>query len=68
MLGALQLRALREELVGSGKMTDKQFNDAVLRENSIPIEMIRADLTGQKLTRNFKSSLAVLRRAETAAA
>lgn len=56
MLGALQLRALREELVGAGKMTDKQFNDAVLRENSIPIEMIRADLTGQKVSRNFKSS------------
>lgn len=56
MLGALQLRALREELVGSGKMTDKQFNDAVLRENAIPIEMIRADLTGLKLTRNFKPS------------
>lgn len=56
MLGALQLRALREELVGAGKMTDKQFNDAVLRENSIPIEMIRADMTGQKLARSFKSS------------
>lgn len=56
MLGALQLRALYRELVGSGRMTDKQFNDAVLRENAIPIEMIRADLTGQKLTRDFKSS------------
>jgi uncharacterized protein (DUF885 family) len=56
MLGALQLRALRTEVVGAAKMTDKQFNDAVLRENTIPIEMIRADLTGQKLTRDFKSS------------
>lgn len=56
MLGALQLRALRTEVVGAGKMTDKQFNDAVLRENTIPIEMIRADLTGQKLTRDFKST------------
>ena len=56
MLGALQLRALREELVGPGKLTDKQFNDAVLHENAIPIEMIRADLTGQKLKRDFKSS------------
>ena len=56
MLGALQLRALRGELVDDHKMTDKQFNDAVLRENSIPIEMIRADLTGQKLARTFKST------------
>ncbi|HXE55444.1 MAG TPA: DUF885 family protein, partial [Tepidisphaeraceae bacterium] len=56
MLGALQLRALRQELVETGKMTDRQFNDAVLRENAIPIEMIRADLTGQKLTRDFKTN------------
>ena len=56
MLGALQLRALHDELLGAGKMTDKQFNDAVLRENAIPIEMIRADLTTQKLTRPFKPS------------
>ena len=41
------------ELVESGKMTDRQFHDAVLRESSIPIEMIRADLTGQKLDRDF---------------
>jgi uncharacterized protein (DUF885 family) len=56
MLGALQLRALHRELVESGKMKDRDFNDAVLRENAIPVEMIRADLTGQPLTRDFKSS------------
>jgi hypothetical protein len=28
----------------------------VLRENAIPIEMIRADLTGTKLTSDFKSN------------
>ena len=54
MLGALQLRALRQEVVGAGKITDREFNDAVLRENSIPIEMVRASLTNQKLTRDFK--------------
>ena len=27
-IGALQLRALHQELVGSGKLTPKQFNDA----------------------------------------
>ena len=56
MLGALQLRALHGEVVGTGRMSDKKFNDAVLRENSIPVEMIRADLTNQKLTSDFKSS------------
>jgi uncharacterized protein (DUF885 family) len=56
LVGALQLRALRRELVGSGKMSDKEFNDAVLKENAIPIEMIRAALTDQKLGRDFRSS------------
>lgn len=54
MLGGLQIRALRAELVDSGKMTHRQFHDAVLRENAIPIEMIRASLTGQTLTRDHK--------------
>jgi uncharacterized protein (DUF885 family) len=56
MVGGLQLRALRRELVDSKKMTDKQFHDAVLKENSIPIEMIRAALTNQPLTKDFKSA------------
>jgi uncharacterized protein (DUF885 family) len=55
MLGALQLRALYRELVTSGKMTPRAFHDAVLQENSIPIEMVRASLTHQPLTRDYKS-------------
>ena len=50
LLGGLQLYALRKEMVGPGKMTDRQFHDAILKENRIPIEMLRAALTGQKLT------------------
>ncbi|MFQ5503636.1 MAG: DUF885 family protein [Planctomycetota bacterium] len=56
MLGGLQIRALHRELVGSCKMSNREFHDAVLRENSIPIEMIRAKLTGQKLTPDYESS------------
>jgi uncharacterized protein (DUF885 family) len=56
LLGGLQIRALHHELVASGKMTERAFHDRVLKENSIPIEMIRADLTGQKLSRDFHSS------------
>ncbi|MCH8273327.1 MAG: DUF885 domain-containing protein [Armatimonadetes bacterium] len=55
MLGGLQLRALHKELVGSGKMTNREFHDAVLKENSIPVEMIRASLTQQELTRDFRT-------------
>jgi uncharacterized protein (DUF885 family) len=53
MLGALQLRALAKELVGSGKMTYRQFHDAVLKENNMPIAVLRAKLLGQPLSKNF---------------
>ncbi len=56
LLGGLQLRGLRRELVDTGKMTNRAFHDAVLKENRIPIEMVRASLTNQKLTRDFVSS------------
>jgi len=55
MLGGLQLRALRKELVDSKKMTDRAFHDAVLQQNSIPIEMVRAALTGQTIGPDFKT-------------
>jgi uncharacterized protein (DUF885 family) len=55
MLGALQFHTLHKELVDSGKMSNRAFHDAILKENRIPVEMIRADLTGQTFTRDFKS-------------
>jgi len=55
MLGALQFWALRQELVVSGHMTNREFHDAILQENSIPIELLRAALIHQKLDRNFVS-------------
>jgi uncharacterized protein (DUF885 family) len=56
MLGGLQLRALHKDLVKSGKLTDRQFHDAVLKENFAPVELIRASLTKHPLTKEFKSS------------
>jgi uncharacterized protein (DUF885 family) len=56
LLGGLQVRGLHHELVDSGKMTNRAFHDAVLKENRIPIEMVRASLTKQKLTRDFVSN------------
>jgi uncharacterized protein (DUF885 family) len=53
LIGGLQQYAMHKELVDSGKMTNKQYNDALLHENRIPIEMIRARITKQKLTRDF---------------
>ncbi len=55
-VGARQFYALHRELVESGKMTNRAFHDAILRENRIPVEMLRAILTRQKLSRDFTSS------------
>ena len=55
MIGALQIRALKEEVVGSGKMSLKQFNDAVMKENNMPIEMLRALFIKTPLTEDYKS-------------
>jgi uncharacterized protein (DUF885 family) len=56
LLGGMQLYSLHAALVGTGKMTNRQFNDAVLRENLMPIELIRASLTHQKLSRDYKTN------------
>ena len=56
LLGGMQLYSLHKELVDSGKMTNRQFHDAVLKEGRIPVEMIRASLTKQKLSRGFVSN------------
>ncbi len=56
LIGGLQQYSLHHDLVDSKKMTNRQFNDALLHENRIPIEMIRAVLTNQKLTRDYKTT------------
>jgi uncharacterized protein (DUF885 family) len=53
LIGGLQQYAMHKELVKSGKLTNREFNDALLKENRIPIEMLRAAITNQKLTRDF---------------
>ncbi len=53
MIGGLQLRALYKELVTPGTWTERDFNDTVLKQNSIPVEFIRAAMGTEKLTRDF---------------
>ncbi|HEY5824972.1 MAG TPA: DUF885 family protein, partial [Cyclobacteriaceae bacterium] len=55
MMGALQFYSMKKELVDSGKMTYKQYHDAIIRENEMPVEMVRAILTNQNLPKDFKS-------------
>jgi uncharacterized protein (DUF885 family) len=56
MIGGLQFEALKKEMVDTGKMTHKEFHDAILRENRMPVEMVRALITGEAPDKNFTSS------------
>ncbi len=54
LLGGLQLYSLHKELVGGGKMSEAEFHGAVLRENTMPIELLRASLLGLPLSPGSK--------------
>ncbi|RRB04719.1 DUF885 family protein [Larkinella rosea] len=56
MTGGFQFYGLKKEFVDSKKMTYRQFHDAILQLNAMPVEMIRAILTNQKLSKDFKTS------------
>lgn len=56
MIGAKEFYALRTELVNSGKMKEKDYHDAVLQNGPVPVEIVRALLTNQKLDRDFKAN------------
>lgn len=56
MLGALQIFALRKEMVDAGRMPEKEFHDRFLIGNRMPIEMVRALLQDQPLSAEFEPS------------
>lgn len=56
MLGGLQFMSLYEELVVDGGMSEREFHDAVLRHNAIPVEMLRAILRGDEIEAGHESS------------
>lgn len=49
----LELIIAEKELVDTKKMTYKQFHDAVLKENNMPVEMVRAILLNQPPKKDF---------------
>ena len=53
LTGGRQFYALKKELVDSGKMSYKQYHDAIMHLNAMPVEMIRAILTKQPLEKDF---------------
>jgi len=58
MIGGLQIRALHADLVESGRMTERQFHDAILQGGRMPIEMVRARLMGEAPAHDFSATWA----------
>lgn len=56
MIGALEIYSMRKEMVDSGKMPEKQFHDLIMTQNAMPIEILRAKVTGKPLDKNHKAS------------
>jgi len=54
--GGLQFRALYKEVVESGKMTAKEFHDAVMQGGNMPVELVRARILKLPLTKNYQAS------------
>jgi hypothetical protein len=54
MMGGLQFYNLHREFVDSKKMSDREFHDTILKEGPIPVEMVRAILTNEKLSKDHK--------------
>lgn len=53
MLGGLQFRALHQQFVESGRMSDRQFHDTILQGGPMPIQLVRARLGGRPIPKNI---------------
>ncbi|RJE18126.1 hypothetical protein PHISCL_09542 [Aspergillus sclerotialis] len=56
MLGALQIYSLRKEMVDTGRVAEADFHDRFLKENRMPIELMRALIQDRELRRDYKPS------------
>lgn len=56
MIGGLQLYELKKEILKEGKMSEKEYHDNVLKENCIPIEILRAILLQVDLKEDYKTN------------
>jgi hypothetical protein len=55
LIGGLQFYSLYRELVESGEMTAREYHDAVMQGGRMPVEMVRARITGEPLTRDYEA-------------
>lgn len=56
LVGGLQLMAIKKELVDKGMMSYKVFHDRVIKENYMPMEMLRAILIEQDLSPDHEAA------------
>ena len=56
LIGGRQILALHDEMVGPGKLSERQFHDAVLEQGCMPIELLRAALMGIPLPKDARPS------------
>lgn len=54
MLGGLQIRRMHKDWVQSGRLTNRQFHDAILQEHAMPIEVLRLALGDTPLRKDQK--------------
>ena len=52
MLGGLQFRALHNELVENGDLSNRTFHDRILKGGRMPVELVRARLRGTLLPKD----------------
>lgn len=55
MIGGLQFQALHRELVLGGKLTEREFHDAILKGGPMPVAVVRARLRGDSLAAGLPS-------------
>ncbi len=53
LLGGLQIRGMRKEVVDGGQRSEKDFHDEIMRQGSMPVAFLRLAVSKQKLTRDM---------------
>ena len=56
MLEGMLFYVLHREMVSSGKMSNREFHDRILKGNRMPVGMVRAESSGIPLTRGYRTN------------
>lgn len=53
LVGGLQIRGMKREIVDSGMRTEKDFHDEIMRQGSMPVAFLRLAVSKMPLTRDM---------------